>query len=109
MDSNNFIVYIKVDDIYEDFAKDVETRFGTSNYELYRQLPKVKNEKGIGVTKNELGEKNMKGFVGLRAKTYNYLIDYDSEDKKQKTQKVCHKRRKFEYYKNCKQLTLKIK
>ena len=28
------IVYIKPDDIYKDIAKDVETRFDTSNYEL---------------------------------------------------------------------------
>ena len=29
----------------------------------------------------------MKKFVGLRAKTYSYLIDEGREDKKQKTQK----------------------
>ena len=28
----------------------------------------------------------MKKFMGLRAKTYSYLIDDGSEDKKQKTQ-----------------------
>ena len=30
----NVIVYIKTEDIYKDFAKDVERRFDTSNYEL---------------------------------------------------------------------------
>ena len=34
MDTDSFIVYIKTDDIYKDIAKDVETRFDTSNYEL---------------------------------------------------------------------------
>ena len=34
--------------------------------------------------KNELGGKNMTKFVGLRAKTYSYLIDNGSEDKKAK-------------------------
>ena len=29
----------------------------------------------------------MKKFIGLRAKSYRYLIDDGSEDKKQKTQK----------------------
>ena len=29
----------------------------------------------------------MKKFIGLRAKSYSYLIDDGSEDKKQKTQK----------------------
>ena len=32
--------------------------------------------------KNELGRKIMIKFVGLRAKTYSYLIDYGSNDKK---------------------------
>ena len=34
MDTDRFIVYIKTDDIYKDIARDVETRFDTSNYEL---------------------------------------------------------------------------
>ena len=33
---NSFTVYIKTEDIYADIAKDVETRFNTSNYELER-------------------------------------------------------------------------
>ena len=45
----------------------------------------------------------MKEFVRLRAKTYSYLIDDDSEDKKIKGYtKVYHKNKlKFEDYKNC--------
>ena len=41
--------------------------------------------------------------VGLRAKTYSYLIDDDNEDKKAKGTKKCVIRRKlkFENYKNC--------
>ena len=34
MDTDNFIVYIKTEDIYSDITKDVETRSDTSNYEL---------------------------------------------------------------------------
>ena len=37
--------------------------------------------------KDELGGKIMIKFVGLRAKTYSYLIHDGSEDKKQKAQK----------------------
>ena len=43
MDTDSFIVYVKTDDIYKNIAKDVETRFNTSNYELNRLLPKGKN------------------------------------------------------------------
>ena len=36
---------IKTDGIYEKIAKDVETRFDASNYELDRPLPKGTNKK----------------------------------------------------------------
>ena len=39
--------------------------------------------------KDELGGKIMTKFVGLRAKTYSYLIDDCSEDKKAKDTKKC--------------------
>ena len=50
----------------------------------------------------KLGEKIMTKFVGLRVKTYSYLIDEGSEDKKAKTTKVCviKRKRKFENQKN---------
>ena len=49
----------------------------------------------------------MTKFVGLRAKTYNYLIDDNSEDKKTKDTKKCVIKRelKFEDYKNCLKVT----
>ena len=101
------IVYIKADYIYKDIAQDVETRFDTSNYELDRPLPKGKNKKVIGLMKDELGRIRMIEFVGLRAKTYSYLIDDSSEDKKAKGTKKCVIKRKlkFENYKNCLEAT----
>ena len=60
MNTSRFIVYIKTKDIYSDLAKDFETRFGTSNYEIDRALPKRKNTKVIGLMKDELGSKIMK-------------------------------------------------
>ena len=50
MDTDSFVVYIRTDDIYNDIAEDVETRFDTRNYELKcnsidRPLPKGKNKK----------------------------------------------------------------
>ena len=45
----------KTNDIYKDISEDVETRFETSNYELDEPLPKGKNEKIIGLMKDEWG------------------------------------------------------
>ena len=42
MDTDSFLVHVKTDDIYKDIAKDVETRFDTSNFEISRSLPKGK-------------------------------------------------------------------
>ena len=45
----------------------------------------------------------MKEYVGLRAKTYNYLKENNGEDKKSKGTKKCVIKRelKFQVYKNC--------
>ena len=80
MDTYIFIVYIKTGDIYKDIAEDVEARFDTSNYELERPFPKGKTKKVIALMNGELGGKIMTKFVGLRVKTYSYLIDDGSED-----------------------------
>ena len=89
-----YIVYIKTDDIYKDIAEDVETRFDTSNCELDTSLPKGKNKKVIELMKDELGRKIIVKYFGLRKRTYSYLIDGGSEDKKSKThKKVCHKKK----------------
>ena len=53
-------------------------KLDTSNYELEKPLPKLKNKKVIGSMKDELGGKNTIKYAGLRAKTYSYLIDDDS-------------------------------
>ena len=54
--------------------------------------------------KDELGGKIMIEFVALRPKTYSYLMEYGSNDKKAKeTKKKKKKKRnlKFNDYKNC--------
>ena len=98
-----FIVYVKTDDIYKDIAEDVETKFHTSNFEMDRWLPKGKNERVIGIMKDELSGQIMKEFFGLRAKTYSYLKDNNDEDKKSKGTKNCVIKIKLEFedYKSC--------
>ena len=100
MDTVSFIVYIKTGNISKDIAEDVETRFDTSKYEPDRPLPKGRNKTVIGLVKDQLGGNIMPKFVGLRAKTYSYLIDEGSEDKKAKGTIKCviERKLKFEDY-----------
>ena len=102
MDTDSFVIHIKTEDFYEDIAGDVEEWFYTTNYEEddKRPLPIAKNKKVIGLFKDELGGKIMKEFCRLRAKTYAYLMDDDSEKKKDKGTKKCVIKRRimFENY-----------
>ena len=59
IDTGNFIVYKKTEDIY----KDIETRFDTSNYKLEKLLPKAKNKKVIESIKDELGGRLMAELI----------------------------------------------
>ena len=38
MDTDSFIVHVKLEDVYEDHAEDVEIKFYISNYEIKRPL-----------------------------------------------------------------------
>ena len=87
MDTDTFIVRVKANDIYENITDDVETRFGTWNFELNRPQPKGKNKKVIGVMKDQLDEKTMKTTDGVRTETYSYLVDDGGEKKKIKSYK----------------------
>ena len=84
IDTDSFIINIKSEDFYKDIANDVEKRFDTSNYEVNRPLTTGKNNKVIGLMKDELGGKIISKFVTLRPKTYSYLTDDCKEDKKAK-------------------------
>ena len=105
IDIDSFIIHIKTEDFYKDIANDVEKWFDTFNYDENdnRPLPIGMNKKVIGLFKDELGGKIMKEFVGLRAKTYAYLMDDDSEHKKAKGTKKCVIKRRliFENYTDC--------
>ena len=59
MDTNSFVIQRK------------QKIFDTSTYELDRPLHRGKNEKVIGLTKDELGRKMMLEFVALRPKAYS--------------------------------------
>ena len=86
MDTDSFVIHIKTEDFYEDIAGDVERWFDTSNYHDNdeRLLPIGKNKKTIGRFKDELGGKITTEFARVRAKTWAYLLNDDSESKKLK-------------------------
>ena len=88
-DTDSFIIHIITEDFFEDISNDVEAWYDTSNYDENdkRLLPIGKNKKVIGLFKDELRGKIMKELCVLRAKTYSYLMDDDSEGKKLKEQK----------------------
>ena len=104
MDTDSFVINIFTEDFFEDINNDVERWFDTSNYDKNdkRPLQTGMNKKVIGMFKDELGGKIMKEFCALRAKTYAYLMDDDSEKKKAKGTKKCgiKCRLMFENYKD---------
>ena len=103
MDRDSLIMNIETNDFYKDITSDADKRFDTSNYEVNRPLPIGKNEKVIGLMKDELGGEIITEFNALRPKTYSYLTDNDKIDKKAKRTKnfIIKKMIKFDDYKKC--------
>ena len=99
MDTDSFVMHIKTEDFYKDFAGDVERWFDTSNYDEKdeRLLPEGKNKKVIGLFKDELGGKVMTEFCALRAKAYAYKLDDDTEMKKAKVTQKCIVKREITF------------
>ena len=80
MDTDRFIVHVKIEDIYKDIADDAETRFATSNFELQRPLPPEKNKAKISTylkSNNDAAkkEKNTKKGVIIRKPNFK---DYEN-------------------------------
>ena len=104
-DTDNFIINIGNGDFYDNIAQDINKWSDTSNYDENdkRPLPIGINKKVIGKFKDELGGKIVIGFCALRAKTYAFLLDDDTEKKKAKGTKKCTIKREimFEQNKDC--------
>ena len=99
------IIHIITEDIFEDISNDVESWYDTSNYgENYKRPFTIgKNKKVTGLFKDKLRGRVMKEFCALRAETYSYLMDDDTEVKKSKGTKKCVIKRElmFENYTGC--------
>ena len=102
MDTDSFVIKIFTKHSFEDINNDVERCFDTYNYDKNDKRPLQ-----IGINKKvmfkyELGGKIMKEFCALRAKTYTYLMDDNTEHKNAKGTKKCIIKRRLiiENYKN---------
>ena len=104
-DTDGLIIHIITEDFFSDISDDVERWVDTSNYDEKDKcpLPIGKNKEVIGLFKDELRVKIMKEFCALKAKTYAYLMDDNSEVKKSKGKKKCVIKLKtmFENYTDC--------
>ena len=103
MDTDSFIINVKMEEFYKDISENVIERFDTSNYIHNRPLPIGVNKKVLGLMKDELGRRIITEFVALRPKTYSYKTEDNVELKKAKGTKKCiiNKTLNFNDYKNC--------
>ena len=104
-DTDSFLYEIQTEDFYKDISGDVKNRFDTSDYPEGHPsgLPTGINKKVLGMFKDEAAGKNIKEFVGLRAKLYSYKMEEGKENKRCKGIKkaVVEKSIRHEDYKTC--------
>ena len=104
-DTDSFLYEIETEDFYKDIAGDVKDRFDTSEYKEGHPsgIPTGINKKVLGMFKDEVKGKNIKEFVGLRAKLYSFIIEDGEENKKCKGVKkqVVKESITHEDYKTC--------
>ena len=104
-DTDSFLYEIQTEDFYKDISGDVKDRFDTSDYKEGHPsgIPTGINKKVLGMFKDEAAGKNIKEFVGLRSRLYNYIMEEGEENKKCKGIKkaVVEKSIRHEDYKTC--------
>ena len=65
---------IRTEDVYEDFSSDNQM-FDFSNYSIKSKYYDNLNKLNIGKMKDETGGVAIEEYVGLKPKTYSFLID----------------------------------
>ena len=73
-DTDSLCYAIETDDVYEDFLRDREL-FDNSDYKKYSKFYFYENKKVIGKFKDEAAGHPITEFVGLKSKTYCYVIE----------------------------------
>ena len=82
-ETDSLMYEIKIEEIYEDFSSKKEM-FNFSNYSTKSKYYDDSNTIVIGKMKDERAGVAIEEFVGLKPKMYSYLVDDNSEYKKQK-------------------------
>ena len=104
-DTDSFLYEIETEDFYKDISGDVKDRFDTSDYKENHPsgIPTGINKKVLGMFKDEAEGKNIKEFVGLRAKLYSFIMEDGKENKRCKGVKkqVVESSITHEDYKTC--------
>ena len=81
-DTDSLLYKIKTEDVYKDFNRNKEM-FDFSNYSLKSKYYDDSNKLVIGKMKDETGGVAIKEFVGLKPKMFSFLVDNNSEHKKE--------------------------
>ena len=86
MDTDSFVINIKIEDFYKYIASDAEKWFDTFSYGKNDKRPLAIriNKKEIGQFKDEIGGKIMTEFCAIRAKAYAYKLDDDKDTEHKK-------------------------
>ena len=99
VDTDSFVMLIKTDHFYADISNDVKKWFDTSNIDKNDNRPLLIGEKKkvIGMFKIETDGKITNEFCALKAKTYSFKLDDDTEVKKAKGNKKCVAKRHINF------------
>ena len=72
-DADSLAYAVQTENIYEDMASDVATKYDFSEFPINHTLYDTSNRKALGFFEDELNSVPMKEFVGLRPKCYAFL------------------------------------
>ena len=79
-DTDSFCYHIQTEDVYKDMQEDQDL-FDASDYPQDNLLYSNTNKKVIEKFKDETVGETLRGFIGLRAKMYSFMMDSGNEKK----------------------------
>ena len=81
-DTDNFILHIQSEDLYEEIKEDVKDHYDTRKYPKNSPLFYEGNAFKLGCLKDECNGKIMREFCGTCAKSYSYTIEGETIENK---------------------------